>query len=128
MLAANIFRERTLWVGGVDPNQRLLQSLGMDCVIPAIAPLHAQAALVAGTLSPLSKNDPVDLAIHVVGDRTSDAAIGTNGINRFQLGARPKRQTNRLVHQRTRGASCRAFATGHTGALAHRLIQIESDA
>src|SRR6201999_1687641 len=90
--------------------------------------LHAQPTVRAGLLAALGVGDRPPVAVHVVGQRTAHAAVGTDGVHRVELGLGPDGDVaDRLVGQRPGPAGGDALAAGETGLGAHRVAQVERD-
>src|SRR5262249_45101289 len=124
-VAADLAGERPLGVELGPADQRPGEALAVLGVVPAVAALDAQAALVAGAVAALG---PEDVAVvDVVGQGAADAAVGADAVHGGRLGARPQRQGERLVGQRPGGAGGGALAAGDAGALAHRGVEVEGD-
>jgi hypothetical protein len=128
VVAAHVARQRPLRVEGVAANERHGQPLGVSGVVPAVAPLHAQALLVARALPPLREHDGVARAVHVVGERAAHTAVGTDGVDGLELVSRTQRRRDGFVDEGSGGAHGGALAAGHAGALAHGGIEVEGDA
>ena len=127
-LALDVARQRPLRVGVLAPDQRRREALRRARVVPAVAALHAQAALGARLLAPVRVRDRVPLAVDVVGERAADAAVGADGVDRVELGPRPDRHVvDRLVDERAGRAGGHALAAGHARRVAHRVVQVERD-
>ena len=127
-LALDVARERALRVGALAPDQRHRQALRRRRVVPAVAALHAQPAVVARLLAPLGERDRAALLVDVVGERAADAAVRADGIDRLELLARADRHVaDRLVDQRARRARGHALAARDAARLPHRIVQVERD-
>src|SRR3954449_1685378 len=128
-LAAHVLRQRPLRVARLAPDERRLQALRRGGVVPPVAPLHAQPALVAGLLAALGERDRLALVVDVEGDRAADAAVRAHRVDLAQLGARADRDVaDRLVRDRAGRARGDALAAGHARRLAHRVVEVERDA
>src|SRR4051794_29371323 len=128
-LAAHVVRQRALRVARLAPDERRRQALRRRGVVPAVAALHAQPALVAGLLAPVGERDRLALVVDVEGQRAADAAVRAHGVDLAQLGPRPDRHVaDRLVRQRARRARGDALAARHARRLAHRVVEVERDA
>ncbi len=125
---AHVARERALGVGPFAPDQRHRQPLLRRGVVPAVAALHAQPALVARLLAAVRERDRPALVVHVIRQRAAHAAIRAHRVDRPELLARADRHVaDRLVDQRARGAGGHALAAGHARRLAHRIVEVERD-
>ncbi len=100
----------------------------MPRVVEAVAALHAEARLAARARAAVGEDDGVLCLVHLIGDRTTDAAVRANRLDSFQLLAGPDLDGERLVSERAGRTDGRAFATGDAGALAHRHVEVEGDA
>ena len=104
------------------PDQRLGEALAMMDVVEPVASLDAEAALVGEAVAALDAQDLV--VLDVIGELAADAAIrahrvdGPVGHHFGDAACRGQRAGRTGLH---------AFAAGHTGALAHRIAQIEDD-
>ena len=128
-LTAHVRGQRPLGVRILAADERRGQPLRRLRVVPAVAALHAQAAVGAGLLAALRERDRVPLSVDVVGERAADAAVGADRVHGVELRARADRHVpNGLVDERASGAGRHAFAAGHAGGLAHRVVQVEGDA
>src|SRR4051795_4519968 len=128
-LAADVVRERALRVARLAPDQRRREALGGRGVVPAVAALHAQAALVAGLLAAIGERDRLALVVDVEGQRAADAAVRAHRVDLAQLRARPDRHVaDRLVRDRAGRARRDALAARHARGLAHRVVEVERDA
>ena len=126
-LALDVGRERGLRIR--DPDQRRGQALFGGGVVPAIAALDAQPALIAGLVAALGERDRAALLVDVVGQRAAHPAVRADGVDRLELLARADRDVmDRLVDQRTGRARGDALAARHARRLAHRVVQVERDA
>src|SRR5262249_27326453 len=81
-------------------DQRTGQSVCMEGVIPPIATLDTQTALIAGTVAALGPEDAI--VLDVIGQGAPHAAVRTDTVNGGGLRARHERQRQRLVGQRSR--------------------------
>ena len=104
------------------PDQRFRQSLRVVCVVEAIAALDAQSLVVGRAVSSFDVEDPV--VLDVVGELTTDAAKRTHGAH-LLVGYGERNVASR--HQRTGRARLDAFAAGHAGRCAHRVVHVEHD-
>ena len=103
-------------------DQRHRQAVGVVGVVETKAPLHAQAAMVGRAVAAFHADD--FFIAHVVGDEAAHAA---ERADRIDLAVHLLRADVRLGAERARGAGLYAFATGHTGALGHGVVQVEND-
>ena len=127
-LALHVPGQRALGIGVLAADQRRGQPLRRAGVVPAVAALDAQPALGAGLLAALGERDRLALVVDVVGERAADAAVGADGVDLAQLGARPDGDVvQRLVGQRPGRARRDAFAAGDARGLAHRVVEVERD-
>src|SRR3954454_11086328 len=127
-LAAHVLRERPLRIARLAADERGREALGRGGVVPAVAALHAQAALVARLLAALGERDRLELVVDVEGQRAADAAVRAHGVDLAQLGARPDRDVaDRLVRQRAGRARGDALAARDARRLAHRVVEVERD-
>src|SRR6516164_5711719 len=95
-------------------------------VIPAVAALDAEPAVIARAVAAFGPEDVV--VLDVVGQRTTDAAVRADAVHQLRLRARHERQRQRLVGQRSGRARRRAFAARNASAGGHRLVEVEGDA
>src|SRR5207248_7159292 len=98
----------------------------MRGVVPAVAPLDAQPAVIHGAVAPLRPENVV--VLDVVGDGAADAAVGADAIHGGGLVARHERQGDGLVGQRPGRADGGALAAGDARTATHRLVEVEGDA
>src|SRR6185503_10889034 len=113
-LTLHVARQRALRVRVLAPDQRGREPLRRARVVPAVAALHAQAALRARLLSAVRERDRVALAVHVVGERAADAAVRAHRLDAVELRARPDRHgVDRLVGEGARRAGGDALAARH---------------
>ena len=125
----HICRERTLGVGGVDPDQRLGQSLRGRRVVPAVAALDAQPALRTGLVAALGEGDPPALAVDIEGQCATDAAVRADGVDCVELLSRLDRDVvDRLVGECAGRARRHTLTAGDARRLAHRVVEVEGDA
>jgi hypothetical protein len=128
-LAANVARQRALGVGALAADERYRQPLRVRRVVPPIAALHAQPAVVAGLLAAFGKGDRVALAVDVVGERAAHSAVRAHCLDRLELRARLDRHLVDWLVDEGAGRTCRdALAARHARGLAHRVVQVECDA
>src|SRR6185503_21033920 len=109
-------------------DQRRGQPLRRERVVPPVAALDAQPALVAGLVAALGEHDRPLHGVDVVGERAADAAVRADAVHLRQLGARAERQRDRLVRDRPGRAGGDALSAGDAGRVAHRVVEIEGDA
>ena len=127
-VAAHVGGQRALRVGLLAADQRHGQPLRRCGVVPAVAALHAQPALAPRLLAALGIGDRAPVAVHVVGERAADPAVGADGVYRVKLGLGPDRDVvDRLVGQRAGRAGGDALAAGDAGRGAHRVAEVERD-
>ena len=127
-LTAHVRGQRSPGVCLVPPDERRGEPLWRGGVVPAVAPLDAQAALRAGLVAAFSKSDRAPLPVHVVGEGAADAAVGTHAVHRVQFAARPDGDVpDRLVGQRTGRARGDTLAAGDARRVAHRVVEVEGD-
>src|SRR5918997_3799680 len=88
-LALDVARQRALRVA--DADERRGEPLLGGRVVPAVAALDAQPALVAGLVAAVGVGDRAALLVDVVGQRAADAAVGADGVDRLELLARADR-------------------------------------
>ena len=109
------------------PHQRLGQAMRMMDIVEAEAALDAEPVVVGGSVAALGIDHL--LVLDLIGDLTADAAeraqrvhlpvrIGDAGLVLVEHHGR---------HQRAGRTGLHAFAAGHTGRLAHRIVEIEHD-
>ena len=103
-------------------DQRLRQTLRVARVIEAEAALHAQPAVVGRAVAAI--NADYSVVAHVVGQQAADAAERADRIDSFVDHLRADRG---LWHQRAGRAGLHALTTGHAGALAHLVVEVEHD-
>ena len=103
-------------------DQRLGEALFVMRVIETIAALHAQTLMVRGTIAPVDADDLV--VLDVIGQLATDAAVRAHRIDFFV--------SLDLIclfggSQRAGRAGLHAFAAGHAGGCAHRVVLVEHD-
>src|SRR4051795_6874465 len=127
-LTADVVRQRALGVARLAADQRRRQALRRGGVVPAVAALHAQSALVAGLLAALGERDRLALVVDVERQRAADAAVRAHRVDLAQLGPRADRDVaDRLVRDRAGRAGGDALAARHARRLAHRVVEVERD-
>src|SRR5437660_1166775 len=92
-LAAHRPGQRSLRIMLGAPDERFRQPLRVQRIIPAIATLHTQSAIIARTVAPLGPENAIIL--DVIGQRAADAAIRTDAVHGCGLRARHERQRQR---------------------------------
>jgi hypothetical protein len=80
-LAAHLSRERSLRIGGLLPDQRGPQSLGMARVVESEPPLHTQALVIDGTLPTIGVPNPVLRLVREIPDRTPNTAVRADRVD-----------------------------------------------
>jgi hypothetical protein len=76
---------------------------------------------------PFTPGDASDgLVFDMIGDAAPDAAVGADGIHRGR-GCEIADDRQCFIGQGACGAIGHAFAAGHAGGLAHRLVHVETD-
>ncbi len=114
-------QERLL--GGVrPPDQGHGEALGMVDIVEAVTTLDAQPPTVGGAVTAGHVEDAV--ASQVVAELAADTAIGTDRVDAALGRLKPDAAGG---HQGAGGAGLDALATGHTGALAQGVAQVEDD-
>ena len=103
-------------------DQRLRQAVLVLHVVEAVAPLDAQAARVRRTVLALHEEDLV--VLDVVGELAPDAAVRAHRVDRL-LGTTLRDLAR--GHQRAGRTRLDAFAAGHAGRVAHRVVEVEHD-
>ena len=103
-------------------DQRLGQTLRVAGVVEAEAALHAQALLVGRAVTAGHHQDLV--VLDVVGQLAADAAVRADRIH-LLVGLHHADAAGR--HQRAGRAGLHAFAAGHAGRGAHRVVLVEHD-
>src|SRR4051794_530658 len=128
-LPAHVVRQRALRVARLAADERRGQALRRRGVVPAVAALHAQPALVARLLAALGERDRLALVVDVEGQRAADAAVRAHRVDLAQLRARLDRDVaDRLVRDRAGRARGDALAARHARRLPHRVVEVERDA
>ncbi len=89
-------------------------------VVEAVAPLHAQAAVVRGTVATLHAQDPV--VLDVIGELATHAAVRAHRVD-GPVGFDEARAARR--HERARRARLHAFAARDARRCAHGIVEIE---
>src|SRR6185437_9446297 len=102
--------------------------LGRGGVVPAVAALHAQAALRPGLVTAFGERDRAAVAVDVVGQRAADPAVGADAVDGVELLAGLDRdEVDRLVGQRAGRAGLHALTARDAGAGAHGVVEVEGD-
>src|SRR5262249_15333856 len=107
-------------------DERPGKAVGVQGVVPAVAPLDAEPAVVNRTVAPLGPEDAV--VLYLIGHSTAHAAVRANALHGARPRARHEGQRHRLVGQRPGRARRGALAARDTGTPPHRLVQVEADA
>ena len=130
------FPEMALPVAGIDvqplgrrilaADQRHRQAVRVVDVVEAKAPLDAQPPLVRRPVDPLDIFHPpvLDLQRHLAAHATEGADAGDFAVVIRAVALLGVVQ-HRRRHQRARGAGLHAFAAGHAGRGAHRVVHVE---
>jgi hypothetical protein len=128
LVPAHVRAQRALRVARLAPDQRRREALLGERVVPAVAPLDAEAPLRAGLLTAVGVGNRPTVVVDVERQCAADAAVRAYRLNLAQLLARPDRDVvDRLVRERAGRARGDALAAGHARRLAHRVVQVERD-
>ena len=111
----------------VAADHRLRQALGIVHIVEAEPPLDAQPVLVGRTV-PAGHIEQL-VVLDVIGELAADPAIGAHGIDfAIRIGAADVVVVHQgRRHQCAGRAGLHAFAAGHAGAGAHRIVEVEHD-
>src|SRR5262249_13587096 len=123
--AAHLAGERPLGVELGAADQRLGKAVWVLGVVPAVAPLHTQPALVHRAGAPLGPENVV--VPDVVGQGTAHPAVWADAVHRLALVPRHQGQREGLVGQRPGRADGSTLAARDAGTFSHRLVQVEAD-
>ncbi len=108
-------------------HHRLHQALRIADIVEAEAALHAQPVLVGRAVAAGDGNQLV--VLDLIGELAADAAIGADAVDFAvgKFGAHVLGVDQRRRHQRAGRTGLHAFAAGHAGRIAHRVVEVEHD-
>ncbi len=103
-------------------HQRHRQPMRMRGVVETVAPLDAEPRVIGGAIAPFHVLDAV--VLDVIGQLAADTAVRAD---RLHLLVRHRQRGGARRHQRAGRAGLHAFAAGHAGRRAHRVVHVEHD-